>query len=660
VLIGLVVLELLARHVARRSLLEQLVGWHPSEWTLAAVAAFTGALAATRMRARTGLVFCTLFAIGLAAQVSLGARLQSDGFYYFAYVRSFAFDGDLNFSNDYTLLGLGDRVHLFTPTPTGHAQSAATVGPALLWAPFFGAGHAVALYLSASDKNVNPDGTAYPYRQAVCVAGLFYGLIGCWFMYRLCTRFFEKGLTIAAVAGIVAGSFIFWYFIQEPTMTHAPSMALVAGFAWAWAATQERRTRVQWILLGGLAGLMTLVRWQNALFAILPACDSARILLEAWRRSDRHAGRAALVNGILFTGVAALAFVPQLLAWRAIYGSWFAVSPLGPQIRLDDPRIVDILWSSRNGLFSTSPVLFVGAIGLVAIAWLRPAIGAPAVLAVASMTYFNASIQDWWGSAAFGGRRFDGTLPLFCLGLAQAFTAILEFVRRRPAIAIWATAAFLITWNLTLMNATRRGVVRLGEPASFGDVMAAQARSFHGWFGNPFTYPASLFYALRNGVWPSRYDLLSVNRFLTEPARPYGRIDIGGDDEWVLGEGWHQREQEADVSFRWAMERAEILVPLDHPEALRVQVRLHSFGHSGAPEQTLTVFVNGHAHGPVAVPHTWHTNELVVSRDVWRAGVNRLALRFAWARRPSDVGMGNDGRPLAAAVDYVRIFVAER
>ena len=34
------------------------------------------------------------------------------------------------------------------------------------------------------------------------------------------------------------------------------------------------------------------------------------------------------------------------------------------------------------------------------------------------MIYFNASIQDWWGSAGFGGRRFDGTLPLFALGVA--------------------------------------------------------------------------------------------------------------------------------------------------------------------------------------------------------------------------------------------------
>ena len=48
------------------------------------------------------------------------------------------------------------------------------------------------------------------------------------------------------------------------------------------------------------------------------------------------------------------------------------------------------------------------------------------------MIYFNACIQDWWGSAGFGGRRFDGTLPLFVLGVAASPHASVEFIRRFP------------------------------------------------------------------------------------------------------------------------------------------------------------------------------------------------------------------------------------
>ena len=121
------IVELCAREVARRSLVEHLTGHAPGAPALVIVTAVAAmALAADgarHPRRRTALVFAWLFAIGLAFQLQLGARLQSDGFYYFSYLRSLAFDRDFDFTNDYTLLGLGDKPHLFRPprrpaTPT--------------------------------------------------------------------------------------------------------------------------------------------------------------------------------------------------------------------------------------------------------------------------------------------------------------------------------------------------------------------------------------------------------------------------------------------------------------------------------------------------------------------------------------------------------------
>jgi hypothetical protein len=381
------------------------------------------------------------------------------------------------------------------------------------------------------------------------------------------------------------------------------------------------------------------------------------LLLRAWRVRDANAARTAILQGLLFTAAATIAFLPQMLAWRSIYGTWLAVSPVGPQMRFFDPRISDILWSARNGLFSTAPVLYAGAIGLAIFAWRRPAIGVPSVLAVAVMTYFNASVEDWWGSAGFGGRRFDGTLPLFAIGVAVMIETGTAWVRRFPGTAVAAAGAALLLWNLTLMSAAQAGVVRIGEVVSFGDTMAAQARVFHRWFGNPFTYPASLVYAVRNGVAPARYDLLNGYGALGNPRIQYARVDIGAGDEWVLEEGWHQSEREGTTSFRWASASAALMLPLHHAAPLRVQVRLHAFGFPGAPAQSLTLVVNGREHGPAAVGPGWETAEFDVPEDTWRAGVNRLVLRFAWQNQPSQVGLGGDARQLAAAVDYIRVAV---
>jgi hypothetical protein len=667
-------IDLAGRQIARRSLLQLLPGPTPSpEWVVAAalVIAIVGlAFArggkpnAASGRGTPALILAAFFTIGLALQLQLGARLQSDGFYYFAYLRSLAFDRDVNFMNDYKLLGLGDKTYLFQPTRTGHAESAWTIGPAIVWSPFFAAGHVVASRQHARGLEVATDGTSYPYRQAVAVAGLSYGLLGCWFMFRLLAMFFPGRIAGAAVFLTVAGSFMAWYLVKEPTMTHAPSMAAVAGFAWAWAATRENRSLRMWALLGLLAGFMALIRWQNLLFALLPGIDALVALIASARANDRAKLQRTLAASAVFLVCVAIAFLPQMLAWRAMYGSFIARSPVGPQIYWTDPHLGDILWSARNGLLSTGPILYLGAIGLLAFAIARPAIGIPSLIAVSVMVYFNACIQDWWGSAGFGGRRFDGTLPFFALGLAAFVHHAARLVQRHAVGAVIALLVLFAVWNAALMSAAQDGAVRIGETLSFDRAWAAQARVVHRWFGNPFTYPASLFFAARNSVSPADYDLLSTNRFLGDPLRPYARVDVGGDDEWLLGEGWHGAEREGEATFRWAASPALLRIPLDHTAPLRLQLRGHAFAFPGAPPQTLTVRINGSATAAgtcdaLPIPSDWQVIECTLPQDVFRAGVNVFDLRFGYANRPVDVGMGGDTRPLAAAVDWIRVSVPD-
>jgi hypothetical protein len=303
-------------------------------------------------------------------------------------------------------------------------------------------------------------------------------------------------------------------------------------------------------------------------------------------------------------------------------------------------------------------VLYLGALGLVLFAVRRPRAGVPALLAVAVMVYFNACIQDWWGSAGFGGRRFDGTIPLFALGLAAFIDASAALVRRHATATIVALLAALVVWNAALMGAAQSGAVRIGETVPFDRAWMEQARVVHAWFGNPFTYPASLLYAIRNGVTPSAYDMLSANRFLSDPLQPYGRVDVGADDEWVLGQGWHEIEREGGTTFRWASSVAVLRIPLDHSAPLRVQTRLHAFGYPGAPPQTLTLAVNGASCGPLPVSAGWQIAECTLQPWAWRSGVNTLELRFGYAQRPADVAAGGDTRLLSAAIDWLRLSIS--
>jgi len=461
---------------------------------------------------------------------------------------------------------------------------------------------------------------------------------------------------------VFMGSFMLWYMVKEPGMNHAPSMAAVAGFTWAWIATSpstrsgQPRAMHEWALLGALAGVMTLIRFENALFAILPACDVLAILWVSARAGDRVALTRTVLGCLLCIACAAIAFAPQLM-WKAIYGSYFGTLAIRPELQWADPHISDILWSSRNGLLSTSPILYVGAIGFVVFAFAQPSIGIPVLLAAAAMTYVNASFEDWWGGDGFGMPRFDGLIPMMTIGVAALSATLVSFVRRFPTPCAIGAFGTLAVWNLTLMSVAQEGRIRLGEAASFGEVGAAQARAVHRWIGMPSTYPASLLFAWEGDVSPADYDLVWPNRMLGDPRRPYGQIDIGTVDDPFIEQGWYVAEREGTDTFRWTSGMAILRVPLDHAASLKVQARMRAFTYRGAPPQQTSISINGRRGPLVTLGPAWQVIESVTDARVWHAGINRLELDFAWAARPVDVGAGADTRLLAGAIDYVRVEV---
>jgi hypothetical protein len=653
--LGTIALEVVTRQLTRTRLLP----WLPeSPWSLVMLGLIAAAVGLTVRRDRMRALVCgTALACGLAAQLQFGARLQSDAFYYYAYLRSVTFDRDVSLANDYRMLGLGDKPHLFEPTVTGYAHSAWTMGPAIVWSPFFATGHLVASRLAAQGRDVATDGTSYPYRQSIVIAGLVYALLGWWLTLRLCEHWFSTRRASTAMALMAGGSFMLWYTLVEPTMTHAPSMAAVAGFLLYWITTRDSRTYVGWMVLGVLAGLMTLLRWQNVLFALVPACDALVAVWRGTREGDRGRVQQVLIGGTLFTLVASLTFLPQMLAWKAIYGSYLAVSPVGPKIRLTTPQIELALFSSRNGLLAMTPILYVSLLGLIAFTRRHVAVGVPLLIATAAMVWFNASIQDWWGSDGFGGRRFDGIIPIAVMGLAAALGVMHRWIAHRPQWIVGGVAAALIVWNLTLMTAAQRGMVRLGEAIPFGQVSGTQARIWHEWIGHPFSAPANLWFAARNGVAPAAYDRLGPALFLGDPLQPTGRVDIGTDDTLLLGDGWFVAEQDGVSSFRWATREADVMVPLARTAPLEVQVRARAFQFPGAPPQQLTMHIGGATFGPFAVGPDWQVVTFDTPAQVWRTGLNRVRLVFAEATAPVSVGLGGDTRALAAAVDVVRVTI---
>jgi len=248
-------------------------------------------------------------------------------------------------------------------------------------------------------------------------------------------------------------------------------------------------------------------------------------------------------------------------------------------------------------------------------------------------------------------------MPLLALGLAAAAEGLRRWTAKRPLAAVSALLGLLVLWNVTAMTAALADRFGGSGQQSFSELAVEQARARSRWFGHPFSYPANLVYALREGVAPFRYDRLAFP-MLEDAERPYGRVDVGLHDEAYLGDGWYQADKHPDgTTLRWSRATAEVLLPLHHPAPLIVQLRVQPFAYPGA-SLNLAVRINGRSFGPFPLKAEWQRVDFPTDAAAWKTGVNLVQLVWPGAAAPAAVGMWDDSNELGGATDYVRIQVA--
>lgn len=567
---------------------------------------------------RARLVLVLLLLPTLAEFHLAGGRIGGDGVMYFVYTRSLVFDHDLDFTNEYEHFGLLTRGDLSMPTPTGLRRSIFAVGPGLLALPFYLIGHGVAQLLPAFGQDVVRDGYSSPYTNAVGLSGLAYGFCALLLVHGVLRRYFRGPIALGATLLLWGATFLYWYMVQQPAMSHAPSTFMAALVLWLWDRERDARTARGYALLGFALGVAMCVRWQNGALLILPALE---LLRQAWTRrralAPLLAPAAALVLGVV------VGAGPQMWAWKTIYGEWLLrYPPHGADfLRLGHPFVLETLFSSRHGLLSWTPVCWAGFLGFWPLWRRRPQLALPLLLPLMVMTYVNMCSGDWWAGGSFSNRRFDSLLPLFGLGLAATLEVLEGLIRRRPQIALAVFALPFLTFNLTLAGQVHRGLLPRDETVDFPDVARGSAQVLSEAVGSPPTWPASWIFAWRYERPPSQYDLL-VGRYLFYRQNNLGGVIALGQpgDEPFLGEGWARRESEGGTSWRRLRGRARVFTPLDVAEDLNLNVQL---ARPGGPRE-VRVSVNGRAVGSVWADAAWSDARLFIESRAWQRELNEL------------------------------------
>lgn len=529
-----------------------------------------------------------------------GPHVTSDGWYYYHNLRSLILDGNLDLSNEYAQFG---NWYGFGRTSTGAPENPFGIGPAVVWSPGFLVGHALAkLENDRTSEWRKPHGYS-PYEQAGTLTLSFLAGIGTLVLTTVFLRHHDVARVAwpASLATAIGGPLV-WYAIYEPAMPHALDAFFVSCFfvvALDHARNDESMRIRRAIMLGTLLGFAALMRPHNAVLSILYIEEFAR---RAWR-CQRSAHLSLILRFALGLACGCIVFSPQLFAWKYIYGEWLVVPQGSEFMRWAEPLWSEVLFSSRNGLLTTTPLLWLSVIGLTLAVCRGQKTAVWLALFVLYQVYATAAAWDWWGGGAYGGRRLLGCQLPFAYGMAVCLDAM---TRGRSLLRTSISYGLLgvgIAVQLLILHGYKTKMIGRDDPRPFfakvepvlGPLPALLAAEI----GNPFAMPANLWFAVTRGVHPAKYDLavgpyaMSERTPSTNPSRKLilsQHVELRGP----TAAAWLGRGLEIAPEVTLVREpEIELYLPLNRPGDLHVDVSFVLPGNE--PLQDLAVTIRGEA-----------------------------------------------------------------
>ena len=169
-----------------------------------------------------------------------------------------------------------------------------------------------------------------------------------------------------------------------------------------------------------------MVREQDAFFVAGPI---ARRDMDAGTREPRALAQRSLLAVAAGIVAAAIAFLPQALAYLALNGHVGPSRLVARKMSWHAPHALEVLASPAHGLFFWTPLARHRVRGLVMLAMrVLPAgmraLGAGLLVADACQVYVAGSVESWTVAGAFGQRRFVSLTPLLVLGVAAVLATV--------------------------------------------------------------------------------------------------------------------------------------------------------------------------------------------------------------------------------------------
>lgn len=335
-----------------------------------------------------------------------------------------------------------DNIHrYYYPQPgklRGHVQKT-TMGVSIMESPFFLAAHITALC-----GNTPRDGFDFPYRKAAMISAIFYALLGLFFTRKILLHFFSETVTILVLLTLVVGTNLYFYTLHDAAMSHAYSFAMIACFVYLTVSWHRVPSHWKLLLLGGVLGLITLIRPVNGSVAVffLLYKDVSQITWKEKFTIFFSQWKHIIGAGLIFT----LVLFPQLAYWKYLTDSWLFYSYGEEGFFWLRPKIWLGLFSYQKGWLVWTPVMWFAIVGILLLFKRYRGLVLPVFISLALYIYIVFCWWCWWYGGGFGMRPMIDIMAILAIPLGAFFTYVLRSkIFAYPILGVWV---FLLALNI--------------------------------------------------------------------------------------------------------------------------------------------------------------------------------------------------------------------
>lgn len=373
---------------------------------------------------------------------------------YYSYLPAYFIedDIDLNFfkkNSDY--YATQKRMYFPLKCPNGNLIIKTTMGMSVMYLPFFTVGH-----LWAKTFGYEANGFSEPYQCMIQFSGLFYLLVGLWFLRKVLLQFFKEIITAITLLCMVFGTHLFFYGSVHGAMAHATDFMLASVFIFysiKWLNQPDYKTT---IVLGLVSGMLVLIRPVNILFFlffVLYEVTSFNDLTDRFKLYAKHYKKLLLIALLAF-----LCFLPQMLYWKHITGQYLFNSYVGEQFYFSKPHLLEGLFGFRKGWLLYAPMMVFSLIGIGILFKKYKDFAWPLLLLVGVYVYVVLSWWCWWYGGSWGLRAMIDVYPFLAISFAVFVKWLLGSTRQIKRTGIY-TLVFLVVWNLFQTLQYRWGII---------------------------------------------------------------------------------------------------------------------------------------------------------------------------------------------------------